>query len=148
MRVRSVVTASKKHALQVVSGGNRHLTVHKHLGSYSDASQKQALFAQATTFIKNVVGQTSLLKSSDSPPLTDISITGNQPLFLYRLLADVYQRLGLTLCPDPLIQDLVIARIYKPVSKRATRDMLAEAFNRHYSLITIYRHLNQPSPAA
>ena len=44
---------------------------------------------------------------------------------------------------DALIKDLVIARIYSPASKRETREILADLFNREWSLITIYRHLKK-----
>jgi len=51
--------------------------------------------------------------------------------------------LGFDQYQDQVIKDLVIARIYRPVSKLATQEDLHELFGRKYSLKTIYRHLKE-----
>lgn len=141
MRIRIVPTASGKHAVQVVSKRFGVLTVHKHIGSYATAEEKSYLYQQARSFIQEVSRQTNLFDWLSSVRPANIAITQSRPLFIYRLLTGVYRKLGFNLCPDPVIRDLVVARVYAPTSKRETKEVLAECFGRRWSLITIYRHL-------
>lgn len=141
MRIRIVPTASGKHAVQVVSKRFGVLTVHKHIGSYATAEEKFRLCQQATRFIQDSNRQTNLLDWLSSLRPADIAITQSRPLFVYQLLTGVYRKLGFNRYPDPVIQDLVVSRLYAPASKRETREILTESFGCQWSLITIYRHL-------
>ena len=141
MRTRIVPTASGKKAIQVVSKHHGRLTVHKHIGTFSNIEEKMQLLKKAQNFITEITGQTSLLDVLSTFRPSEIKITENRPLFLYQLLSAVYDKLGFGKCSDLLIKDLIIARIWAPASKRETRDILSESFGRDWSLITIYRHL-------
>ena len=143
MRIRTVPTASGNHAVQVVSKRYGVLTVHKHIGTYSTDSEKAQLYKQAKDYISEATHQGNLLEILSSWRPSEVAITESRPLLVYQLLSRVYDKLGLFTYPDPLIKDLVIARIYCPASKRATREILADLFNRPWSLITIYRHLKK-----
>lgn len=129
--------------MQVVSKRLGKLTIHKHIGTFATEEQKRHLLKEAKTYITSQTGQQELF---DPPPhlrLKNVIITQSQPLFLYRLLCGVYEKLGFTICNDPLVRDLIAARIYKPSSKRETREILQDLFGVSYSLITIYRHLKK-----
>ena len=141
VRIRSISPASGKHAIQVVSGGGNNQLVHSHIGTYSTPLEKQALLLKAAQYIKQTSKQIGLFDREEPVKLADVSVSQNQPLFLYRLLTGVYRTLGLNSCPDPVIADLVVARLYKPVSKRSTQKLLTDSFAKPYSLITLYRHL-------
>lgn len=141
MRVRFVPTSSGKKSVQVVSKLHGKLTVHKHLGSYSSESEKLLLVNKAKDFILQSSQQISLLDLADSPKLNDIEITNSQPLFVYQFLGNIYNKLGLNTFPDSLIKDLVVARVFSPVSKLETLETLSDLFSRNYSLKTVYRHL-------
>ena len=143
MRIRVTPTASGKHAVQVVSKRRGVLTVHKHLGSFATPQDKLRLYRSAREYIQSVSRQTSLIDVLDSLRPSEITITESKPLFLYQLLSGVYDKLGLSQYSDPLIKDLVIARIWAPVSKREIQEILIDSFNRDYALITIYRHLKK-----
>lgn len=143
MRIRIVSTFPGKHAIQVVSKRYGKLIIHKHIGSFADELGKQRLFQQAQDFIKSQTGQDGLFDLPLGFRLTDLAISENKPLFVYRLLGGVYDQLGFSQYGDPLIRDLVIARIYSPTSKRETREILEDFFNCKYSLKTIYRHLKK-----
>lgn len=143
MRVRIVKTASGKQAVQVVSKRYGVLTVHKHIGTYADRAEKTRLYHKAQVFIKTATGQVSFDDHLSATKLEDIEINQTQPLLAYRLLSNCYDKLGFNRYPDKLIKDLVIARIYRPVSKRETQQDLNELFERRYSLRTVYRHLKQ-----
>jgi len=141
MRIRFVPTSSGKKSVQVVSKIHGKLTVHKHLGSYSTESERLLLVKKAKDFIHQSSGQISLLDLTDSPKLNDIEITNSQPLFVYQFLGNIYDKLGLSNFSDPLVKDLVIARVFSPVSKLETLETLSDLFSRNHSLKTIYRHL-------
>jgi len=143
VRIRVVPTGSGKYAVQVVSKRYGTLTVHKHIGTFTDASEKSQLYKKAKEFITEVTHQGNLLDLLSSCRPSDIAITESRPLLVYQLLSTIYDKLGLSAYPDPLIKDLVIARIYSPASKRETREILADLFDREWSLITIYRHLKK-----
>jgi len=143
VRVRIVPLKSGKHTIQVVSKRLGRLTVHKHLGTFVSEEQKQSLLEKAREYINSQTGQTSLFASSESPPLKDVVITQSRPLFLYRLLCRIYNHLGFDTGGDPLIRDLIVARIYQPQSKRETKEVLFDCFGVNYPLITIYRHLKK-----
>ena len=143
MRIRVVPTSSGKHAIQVVSKHHGVLTVHKHIGTYANISEKAQLYKKAEAFIAKTTRQGNLLDLLSSFRPSDVAITESRPLFVYQFLSTVYDKLGLSAYPDPLIKDLVIARIYSPASKRETREILSDLFARKWSLITIYRHLKK-----
>ena len=143
MRIRVVPTASNKYAVQVVSKRYGRLTVHKHIGTYSNASEKTRLFKQARDYITETTHQGNLLDILSSWRPSDVAITESRPLLVYQLLSRVYDKLGLSTYPDPLIKDLVIARIYRPASKRETQEILSDLFGSQWPLITIYRHLKK-----
>ena len=141
MRVRVVPTASGKHALQVVSKHNGRVTVHKHIGTFTNDEEKAELKREAEKFISEATGQISLLDLLSSVRPSDITITDNRPLLLYQILSNVYDKLGFNSYPDPLIKDLVIAHIYQPASKRETSEIISSSFGHDWPLITVYRHL-------
>jgi transposase len=143
MRIRVVPTASGKHALQVVSKRSGILKVHKHIGTYGDDVEKAVLYQKAQDFIQKYTGQISLTDYLTTVSLADIIVTQSRPLLAYELLSRCYDKLGFSRYPDPLIKDLVIARLYHPSSKRALHEYIYESAGRHYALKTIYRHLKQ-----
>ena len=143
MRVRIVPTFSGKHTVQVVSKRLGKLTVHKHIGTFSTEEQKQELLKDAQAYVRSLTGQQEIFDPPEYLQLKHVRITQSQPVFLYRLLCRVYDKLGFNLCGDHLIRDLIIARVYKPSSKRETREILHDLFGINYSLITIYRHLKK-----
>jgi len=142
VRIRTVKTASKKYAIQVVSKHNGKLTVHKHIGSYKTETEKEHLLFQANSYIKDHDNiQQSIFDKKPSIHPEDIKITQSKPLFLYHLLCGIYDRLGFNILSDGVIRDLIVTRVYSPVSKKETAEVLTDAFDRHYSLKTVYRHL-------
>lgn len=143
MRVRIVPLKAGKKALQVVSKRLGKLTVHKHLGTFTTEEQKQILWEKAREYIKDQTGQEELFSPPQYLQLKNVVITQSQPLFLYRLLYRIYQYLGFNICGDPLIRDLIVARVYQPSSKRETQEVVSDLFGINYSLITIYRHLKK-----
>lgn len=143
MRTRIVPTASGKKAIQVVSKRYGRLTVHKHIGTFSSTEEKLQLLKKAQDFITETTGQMSMLDVLSTFRPSDIAVSENRPLFVFRLLSKVYDKLGLGAYPDNLVRDLIIARVYLPTSKREIQEILSESFGRDYALKTVYRHLKK-----
>src|SRR3989338_5795573 len=143
MRIRTVKTASGKFAIQIVSKRFGTLTVHKHIGSFSNHTEKTTLLKKAQDFIEKSTGQISLAKYAAATSLSDVVVTQNKPLFAYDLLSRCYDKIGFNNYPDALIKDLVIGRLYHPTSKKELQEDISQSLGRHYSLKTIYRHVKQ-----
>lgn len=144
MRIRTVTTKSGNFAVQVVSKRHGKLTVHKHIGSYKTEREKTRLFFEANLYIRDHDNiQQNLWEQEESLHPSGVKITQSRPLFLYRLLSGVYDQLGLNDLGDELIKDLILTRIYQPVSKKETVDVLFDSFGKNYSLKTVYRHVKQ-----
>ncbi len=143
MRIRKVKTASGKYALQVVSKHSGKVTVHKHIGSYGNDTEKGNLLRKARDYIQQTTGQISLLDHLPGIDLSDIAITQNRPLFVFELLSGIYDKLGFLNYPDLLIKDLIIARLYQPASKLKLQGALYESFGRFYGKRTMYRHIKE-----
>lgn len=143
MRIRTVKTASGKHALQVVSKYQGKLKVHKHIGTYENDTQKQILHDKAIKYIEEENHQISLIEHLTSIKLKDIIVTENKPLFAYQLFSHCFEKIGFSSYPDEIIKDLVIARLYQPTSKLETQEILTDLFEKTYSIKTIYRHLKK-----
>jgi transposase len=143
MRIRIVKTASGKQALQVVSKKDGVLTVHKHVGTFNNETEKAILVEKARSFIQSESHQLSFKDYLTNLSLEDIVVTRSRPLFTFDLLSRCYDKLGFADYPDPLIKDLVIARLHHPASKQGLQENIYEALGRSYSLKTIYRHIQQ-----
>ena len=140
MRIRIIDTGSHKQAIQVVSKYRGNFKLHKHFGTFNTDIKKQELLKLAKEYIQECTHQTDMFSNvSPNWKLDEVEIINSQPLYLYKLLTQVYDSLGFG--GDPLIRDLVVARVYQPASKRETNQILTDVFSRPYSLQTIYRHL-------
>lgn len=144
VRIRTVTTASGKHAVQVVSKHAGTLTVHKHIGTYATDWEKERLTDDARAYIRSHTNQQDLFEDAPSAwRLGEVVIKESRPLFLYNVLSRAYEAVGFTSCAHPLVKDLILARVYAPASKRETKEILADVFAKPYALKTIYRHLKR-----
>ena len=143
MRIREVGTGSGKRALQVVSKQDGKLTVHRHIGSFENSEERSKLYEEGASYIREKSGQKNLFDLLNSIRPGEIKITQSRPLFAYRLLSSIYDKIGFNKYPDAAIKDLVIARIYYPTSKIESQEILSEFFGRHYGINTLYRHMKQ-----
>lgn len=144
MRIRTVATASGKHAVQVVSKQHGHLTVHKHVGTWATQQERERCLEEARVYISSSTNQQDLFADTpDGWRLGEIAIKESRPFFLYDLLSRAYDAVGFCGCSDGLIKDLILARVYAPASKRETAEILSDVFAKPYALKTIYRHLRR-----
>lgn len=144
MKVRIVKTPTGKFGVQVVSRYGKNFVLHKQIGSAKTKEEKQKLIIEANEYISSHDAQQDLFNEKGTfSHLGEVEITKSQPLFLYRLLCSVYHHLGFDNFPDTLIKDLIVGRVYQPVSKLEMVEILEDEFSRSYSLKTVYRHLKK-----
>ncbi len=68
-------------------------------------------------------------------------ITGKRSALLWRVLEEVYDRLGFDAVADEAFKQLVLARIIEPTSKADSLRVLSEVGVEHASLRTMFRSL-------
>lgn len=149
MFIRKVRNRSGNTAIQVVAKKNRYNKILKHLGTARTPLELQELTRQAQQYIDDQriksgiisLFDTRYLSSSLSTQLQQFTFLQALDTITYQFFKYFYQRIGINKLVDSCFQDLVIARIIKPLSKRKTKELLQSQFGKEYSLSTIYRTL-------
>ena len=143
MFIRKVTNRSGNTAVQVVKKVNRKNKVLKHLGTarsplelidLQEYINRQRVNAGIVSFFD------SRFKKSDLEKLLSrLSFTHSLETATYQFFKHFYQTIGFGTLQCYCFQDLVIARIIKPCSKRQTREFLELRLGKKYSLTKIYR---------
>ncbi len=149
IRVRRVKTGSGKVAVQVVSSTHKKTLILKHLGSAVTDDEINNLVDLGKQFIESQLGYRPLFTefSTDSRHvqfdqlLKSLIIRPTRHLTVYQILTGWYKYCGFNLINVPLIRDLAIIRLIKPVSKLQSINLLSRHFLRNYSESTIYHQL-------
>lgn len=149
IRVRQVKTDSGKIAVQVVSRTHKKTLILKHLGSATTDDEIKNLVNLGKQFIERQLGYRPLFSefSTDSRHvqfdqlLKSLIIRPTRHLTVYQTLVNWYEYCGFNLINVPLIRDLSIIRLIKPVSKLQSIKLLSRHFLKNYSKSTIYHQL-------
>lgn len=153
MFIRTVVSKSGHTAIQIVQKVNRRNKIIKHVGTARSPLECIQLKDQAQAYIDQQridSGIISLFDSRFNPEELDsllarLRFTHAVDSITYRFFAFFYRRIGFDRITNTCFQDLVIARVVEPASKRRTRDILETRFGKKHSLPFIYRTLKQIS---
>jgi hypothetical protein len=145
--IRTTKTGSHATAVQVVTYSSGKTVLIKHIGSASDAGELALLKHQAEDFVEKFTGQQSLFTSSDNKQENKIiqSRYARSVGFKYGLLRQLFSHLFHLFTFDdlhePLLNDLVMARVVNPSSKLAAITYLSEMFDISYSETHMYRQV-------
>lgn len=147
MFIRKVTNKSGNTAVQVVKKVGRSNKILKHIGTARTFLELSRLIERGQKYIKDqriksgiVSFFDSRFEKSDLEKLLDkLSFTHSWQTSTYQFLEHFYQIIGLSQLKDICFQDLVIARIIKPCSKRQTREFLELNLGKKYSLTKLYR---------
>lgn len=131
MKIRVVKTASNAKAVQAVSYQNNKRKVVKHFGSCHTDEQLNELLVFANEWINDFEGQMSIFPDED--PNTTIHINhcsflGVHYKFFYDLVGLIQKEIGFDDLSQPLLQDLVIMRLFEPASKLRSIELLENYF--------------------
>jgi transposase len=146
--VRKVTNKSGNISIQVVKKINRQNKIIKHIGTARSEKEKQQLSFIAHQFIDRERIKSGVISFFDNrfekPKLEQLlaQLTFHRSLnkLTYLFLAYFYRQLKFaSFIEDSCFQDLVIARIVYPCSRRKTKKILKTRFGKTYPLNKIYQ---------
>lgn len=151
MFLRKVKNKSGNVSVQVVKKVRRKNKVLKHLGTARTSLELDHLVKTSHEYIKHQRINSGVISFFDSrfeksaleKLLAKLSFTQSLETATYQFLEYFYKLIGLGRLNDQCFQDLVIARIIKPSSKRQTREFLELRLGKKYSLTKVYRILRK-----
>lgn len=120
--VRKVKTKSGATAVQIIRKEGRRVTALKHLGS-AHTREKLTLLLEAAK--KQLVGG-QLPLFGEGKEKTPVLALGASSAFLFQTLQEVYRILQFDQLQDTTFEQLVLARLIEPASKRDTIRILGE----------------------
>lgn len=149
MFIRKVANTSGNTAIQVVEKKERKNKLIKHVGTARTPLEVDQLCSLAQQFVDQeriATGKISLFdtryeESELKSLLNRLNFTHVRDTLTYQFFTHFYHTMGFSTLHDDCFEDLVMARIVSPGSKRKTRDMLEYRFGKSYSLTGIYRTL-------
>lgn len=149
MFIRKVASRSGNTAVQVVKKVDRQNKVLKHLGTAKTPLELAHLVKTGQEYINRQRINSGVISFFDSrfeksdleKLLSKLSFTQSLATATYQFFKHFYRAIGFNKLKNDCFQDLVIARIIKPGSKRQTREFLESKLGKRYSLTKIYRTL-------
>lgn len=131
MQIREVKTASGSIAVQVIYYRNRKRIILKHVGSGKTEEQLTELRLLAEEVIKSYSNQLSIF-GGESPEMMfhkdHCECTGVEYNWLYKVITSLQKKIGFTLLPTTLLNDLVTMRIVEPASKLRSIELINDYF--------------------
>lgn len=147
VRIRTTKTKSSSTAVQVVKYELGKTIIIKHVGSARNKIELALLKKQAEEYIEKYTGQESLFgiqnNSKDNRILQSkySRAVGIKYSLLYSVFNHIFKLFKFNDFNNPLLTDLVMARIVNPSSKLQAITYLKEMFDKIYSETDIYRQL-------
>jgi transposase len=141
MKIRVVKTASKARAVQVIRYQNRKRIVIHHLGSAHTEEALNELILLAEEWIKGQTQQLSIFPEENPNKLLHInhlSFLGVKYQFFYDQVQTIQKAIKFDDLPS-LLNDLVVMRIFEPVSKLRSLDLLKYYFGIQHSRKSYYK---------
>lgn len=145
MFIRKKKNKSGTVSVQVITKLNGKSSLVKTIGSSSSAETIEQLFIQGQRFIESYSGQQVLDFSSAGGLLKSAfrSISSHREVGTDLLLGQIFDDIGFNKIDEELFRNLVIARLYHPVSKLKTSDYLYQNKNIDLPVEKIYRYLDK-----
>ncbi len=132
LHVRTVKTKGNSRSVQVYRYQNSKRVIIKHIGSGTTDQEIAALKEMARVFISDFTKQTYLFKESKPNEQTVLvnqcEYIGFYYTFLYDVLRAIQYQIGYVLKLDPLLNDLVVMRIFEPTSKLRSIELMETYF--------------------
>jgi transposase len=141
MRIRVVTTASKAKAVQVVRYQNNKRVILQHIGSAHTDAELRELMLLAEEWIKDYSKQLSVFPAENPNQLLHLrhcTFMGVRYRYFHQLIACIQDKMGLGGLP-PLLNDLVIMRIFEPASKLRSLELMEHYFDIKHSRKIYYK---------
>ena len=151
MHIRKLKSRNGNLQVQVVQKTDRKNKVVKHFGTARNELEMSELVNQAKQFIENQRIKSGKISFFDNRYSTSEMAEILSKFCIRRVLDSVtfnffyhfYKVLNFDKIGNQSFADLVMARIIFPVSKAKTRDFLESKLNKHYSLSSLYRVMDE-----
>jgi len=137
--IRKIKTKSGATAVQIIRKRGRQVVALKHIGSAHTPEELTLLLETARKQLRG--GQLSLF--SEPRKSTSVLALNTSSTFLFQTLQGVYQNLRFDQLKDTVFEQLVLARLIEPVSKRDTIRVLRELGLKSPSYTSIHRCLQR-----
>lgn len=147
LRIRKVKTASNKTAVQIVSRVGKTFKMVKHLGSAKNEDELKNLSLLANQLIRGKEKTKPLFpdffesEKHNLVSMDNLKIVGHKHNFAYEFLSNYYKLCGLDSLKNKLLKDLVIIRVFEPVSKLQSIKLLNKYFGCFYTKNYLYKNL-------
>jgi len=123
-------------SVQVYRYQNSKRIIIKHIGSGTTNEEIAALEEMARVFISDFTRQTYLFEETKPDEaavlINQCEYIGFYYTFLYDILRNVQYQIGYILKLDPLLNDLMVMRIFEPASKLRSIELLEIYFGIKY----------------
>lgn len=132
-------------SIQVITKLDSKSRLVKTIGSSDNITEIEQLVVEGQRFVDSYAGQRSIDFSSTGGILKSAfqSITTHTEVGTDLLLGRIFDEIGFDKIEGPLLKNLVIARLYHPVSKLKTSDYLHQNKNVNIPVQKIYRYLDK-----
>ena len=141
MKIRIVKTASKARAVQIVRYQNNKRIIIQHIGSAHTEAELEELILLAEEWIKSYSSQLSVFPDESPNKLLHLNhctFIGVRYGYFYGQITLIQDKMGLDDLP-PLLNDLVIIRIFEPASKLRSLELMERFFGIKHSRKSYYR---------
>lgn len=141
-KIREVKLKSGKVAVQVYVITNRKRTILKHIGSSGDIMEINDLKEQAVNWIQEEINKKGLFQDREDSFVKNYKYLGFGYQFAYDFLSKTFKDFNFHKHVKKLFQDLAIAQILEPSSKRQNLLFLERFFGIKHNLNNLYEHLS------
>jgi transposase len=139
--IRTVKTASKANAVQIIKYENRKRVIVKHIGSAHDKEKLKKLKETAASWIEQSSKQQTLFPKERISIAEQYQYVGFRYAFVYESLYKLCKHFKFHLLKNQLLVDLVIARIIEPGSKLQSIEFLKEFVGIEHRREYFYRQI-------
>jgi transposase len=142
--IRTTKTSSGATAVQILRYENRKKIIVIHIGSAHNTNELNTLKQTAAAWIEKTTKQPTLFGSalrSHVVSLDKCEYLGFRYGLLYETLSKLFIVFKFHLLKQPLLMDLVIARMTEPQSKLQSLEFLQQFFSIKHHRAELYRHL-------
>lgn len=149
LKIRTIKTASKNIAVQIVWRKNHKTKIVKHIGTAKNKEELETLIELAEQYINTKTETISLFPETKNYHLVaveNLKFVHAYHNFAYEFLSYFYELNGFNKIKNDLLKNLSIIRIIEPASKLRSIELMEKHFGKKYTKNMIYKNLPKIKP--
>ncbi len=145
MFVRRKYNKSGSISIQVIDKSSGQYKLLKTIGSSTDKAEVEKLYIDGLDWIKNYISQSEIDFFDETSQINSLlnNIAQIDIIGTDLLLGKIYDEIGFSELPEPLLRKLVFSRLCFPVSKLKTSDYLMQYYSEDINVDKIYRYMDK-----